>query len=648
MNKIFYCISLLFFCHAITNAQSPKQKSIEYFIWNYPEIKTSDNQIGFSVNEEELPLTATIFYQNGEKANILKTFNSETIIPSSFVKDLDLWSFETVPFNQAKVKVFLMPEATIFKIIGYKEKRGSNGEEDHYEGQLKIQDRIKVVVKDEMNVILYEKVLENVQKLHSISAFENQHIKTEKKAIGVMKAHFLEEKNQYLAQAKGGVSGPLYYKLITHLQDAIDLRRKKTTLHLYSYNKKKGYDFLPIETSIDELASLSKVLPSSDYQSELEHQLLPKIELWKGEAAKYDAKDKKERKIVWGLLANISGAYYALGENEKALDVYKEIEQLDFRKNYTYLKEFPEDQIESKKSFFGSGDTESSSSSNFSGTHNPSYVYYENTVTNDLGVNDAVVSEITLKAREERAFVLNKILSHYEYLGELKRLSKKFNKKGGVKIGFEETDAYFVEVFNRIVEESGELKFLDLGVLEDNEKVLVTKIVTELLHFYEIYDKEISLNKTVTTNREERNRNFDITMIFLDRYFSKNDGKQELDKKVISLTNLMILKNNETIRKLPFLEMLLDELSTENKLSYTKKPKLYKQLFKRYQKTYVSLFVDETSIKQHLHHSALSSIKNELTDYYKFYQSDLDEIEIKHKNMHSEARVVKILSAFMK
>ncbi|WP_047245910.1 hypothetical protein [Maribacter thermophilus] len=650
MKSASLLLIFLFLSVFIAWGQNPKQKSVDYYSWNYPLVKSISRNIGFSVDEEPLPVRAAIFYRNGEEVDFLEGRNVKTTISSSFVNDLDLWSYKTVPFDKADVRVYFVPQPTVFKVIGYKEKRGVNGDEDRYTGQLKMLRSLKIEVKDTQNNMLYETVLEDVNELHSISAFENQSIKTEQKAIDLMKAHFLENPEKYFARAGGSLSGPLYYKMIVHLQDVLDVRRKKSTLYLYSYNKKKGYDFSELQNSIDQLVNLADIDPGPHYQSLLEDRLLPKIDFWRTQVTKYNKKDKKERKIVWGLLANISGAYYALGENEKALEVYKEIEQLNYRASYTYLKDMPLEQISKKENFFGEGkDQTTGAPPNFKGSHNPSYVFYQNTGARLLGVNEAMRSKADLQKNEEKALVLYKLLSHYEYLAELKRLSKKFNDKGDVNVGFEETDAYFVEVFNREIKESEEIKYLDLSVLEDKEKILVTKISQELIDFYEVYDKEISLNKTISSDSEELKRLFDKRMVILSKLFlDEKYEKRELDNSIVQLTDLMLTVNNETIRQLPLLELLLDELSSENKLRYTDNPRLFKQLFKRYQKTYVLLFVGETTIKKYLHHSAINGIKEELNDYYRFYRADFDEVESKYKNLHNEARVVKILSTFIK
>tara|TARA_R110002051_G_scaffold34256_3_gene76286 strand:- start:2018 stop:3970 length:1953 start_codon:yes stop_codon:yes gene_type:complete len=650
LKKFIIHIPLLFLAIFIGYGQNPKQKNISYYAWNYRTINTTSNTIGFSIDEEERPIIAAVFYANGDRDNFIESSKGATVIASSFITQLDLWSLETVPFNEAGVKVFLTPEPTIFKIIGYKGKRGSNGDQETYEGQLKIQNRIKIEIKDANGNLLEEKTIEDLQELHSISAFNNSAINSEQKAIDLVKEYFLEDKDKYFADASGSISGPFYYKLIEYLQDALDVRRKKNTLYLYTYNNKKGFDFTVIDNSIDELTSLSEIKPDNNYQTVLEDNLLPKIDVWRAEISKYSSEDKKGVKIIWGLLANISGAFHALGMDEKALQIYSEIEKLDYRDSYTYLMELPTDQLKSQQAYAGPGNTQIGFvGTNFKGTHNPSFVHYTNSKGNSLGVNDAVESEFTIKKRQDRAFILNKILGNYQYLEELKRLSKKYTDKGDVNIGFEETDAYFVEVFNRVVEESVELKFIDLSILDQQEKVLATKITKDFIEFYENYSREISLNSATATTSEELSQLFDKQMVILTKLFlDEKAKKRDLDNDIIKLTDLMMKENNEVIRQLPFLEILLDELSSEGKLSYTKKPKLYKEIFKRYQKTYVSLFVSDTSIKQYLHHSALTSIKQELIDYFEFYRADLDEIETKFKNVHDEKRVIKILATFMK
>ena len=64
---------------------------------------------------------------------------------------------------------------------------------------------------------------------------------------------------------------------------------------------------------------------------------------------KYDKENRAEKKIYWGLLANASGAYYALERFEDALAVYKKIEEVDYRTNFNYLQELPFNAIKVKR-----------------------------------------------------------------------------------------------------------------------------------------------------------------------------------------------------------------------------------------------------------------------------------------------------------
>ncbi|MDO6519908.1 hypothetical protein [Zobellia uliginosa] len=645
-NSTLYLLLLLGIFSAV--AQNPKQRSIDYYAWNYPIIQATSNKIAFSIDEKPLTISAALIHGNGDKLVFLKSTEGKITVSSNLVTFLDLWSYQTTRIDEADIKVTLTPEPSVFEISAYKEKKGAK-EEERYEGQLKLHSGIKIEITDAQGRLLHEKKLEDYNTLHSIHAFENGAITSEKKALELTKAHFMENAEKYMAGANGSVSGPLHYKLMEYLQDLIDLRRKKKSLYVYTFKKKKGFDLSGIQASVEDLKSLSDVALGTNYQKEIEALLLPKIDFWREEISKYDSQDKKQVKVVWGLLANISGAYHALGKDDKALEVYQEIEKLDYRGSYKYLKQLPEEQMAKRKAFFGTDTPKPLDEVGFQGTHNPSYVHYKNFQGGLLGANRMEVSQSILDTRKKRAYLLGKILGHYQYLEELKRLGRKFSERGNADVGFEETDAYYVEVFNRAAKESEEIKFLDLSVLDEDEKIIASKISQDLIDFYSIYNKEVSLNKESQDDWEEMQKILDKLLVVLHQWQGdEKEDKRALYKNIDLLSDKMLLINNETIRSLPLLETLLEELSSEDKVSYEANPKLFKQLFKKYQKTYVSLFVADTSIGQYLHHSAHQFLNKELKVYYELYRADEDEIGAKHKNLHDDQRVASILSIFVK
>ncbi|SHJ31021.1 hypothetical protein [Pseudozobellia thermophila] len=629
--------------------QNPKQRAIYYYAWNYPLIRTASNKIGFSIDEKPLTISAALMYGNGDKLVFLKSDKGKITIPSGLVKALDLWSYQTVPIHEAGIKVFLAPEPSVLEISTFRSKEGPGSEEYRYKGELKLHSGIKIEITDARGRLLHEKILEDYYTLYTINVHNNKSITSEKKALELTKAHFMDNVENYMAEANGAVSGPLRYKLVAYLQDVLDLRRKKESLYVYTFKKKKGFDFSGIQASIEDLKSLSDVELGADYQKDMEDLLLPKIDFWRKEISKYDRRDKRQVKVVWGLLANICGAYHALGAYEKALGVYKEVEGLDYRENYKYLKQLPEEKMAARRAFFGTDTPGPLDEVGFRGTHNPDHVHYENYRPHLLGTNRARIPESSLQLRQNRAYLLSKILGHYQYLEELRRLGHKFSERGNADVGFERTDAYYVEVFNRAAKESEELKYLDLAVLQEDEKVLATKIAQDLIDFYDVYNKEVSLNKESYNDWDEMQKILDKLLVVMHKWHGdEKEDKRALDKNMDLLCDKMLLVNDETLISLPLLETLLDELSSGDKVCYGANPKLFKQLFKKYQKTYISLFVADTSIKRHLHHSALQSLNKEIKVYYELYRADEDEIGARYGNLHDDRRVANILALFVK
>jgi hypothetical protein len=49
-----------------------------------------------------------------------------------------------------------------------------------------------------------------------------------------------------------------------------------------------------------------------------------------------DNSDKNQKKIMWSLMSNISGVYYALGNYDKAIEFATKRMELDYNRKWTY------------------------------------------------------------------------------------------------------------------------------------------------------------------------------------------------------------------------------------------------------------------------------------------------------------------------
>ena len=89
MKKFIIHIPLLFLAIFIGYGQNPKQKNISYYAWNYRTINTTSNTIGFSIDEEERPIIAAVFYANGDRDNFIKSSMKPAAL--FFVYELNLY-----------------------------------------------------------------------------------------------------------------------------------------------------------------------------------------------------------------------------------------------------------------------------------------------------------------------------------------------------------------------------------------------------------------------------------------------------------------------------------------------------------------------------------------------------------------------------
>lgn len=101
---------------------------------------------------------------------------------------------------------------------------------------------------------------------------------------------------------------------------------------------------------VDKLVKM-ETAPLKDYKNVVEG-ILP---LFENELNKItDKEDKKQKKMYWSLLSNISGAYYALGNYDKAIEYAKMRQNIDYNNKWRYNLEISEKRkeiVEKNKNF---------------------------------------------------------------------------------------------------------------------------------------------------------------------------------------------------------------------------------------------------------------------------------------------------------
>ncbi len=662
---------LSFLCIAIVPillwAQKPKQKSCYFYSWNFPEITTTSTKLGIIIDEKPLPTSVIINGPNGKETVEDNIITADTEISTFILDQLDLRTFELVPIQEADIFLELTPIAPSFILSTSKFTEGPLSAPIHrFSGNLEHISGIKVTIKQGENIVLFEETIKNRSDLLHIEELNGVPIPTPDIALKSIQDEFFANVPAYNSQARHIFINDTENKVIEVIQKTLDVRQDKERFFLYSFNKKKGFELEKIKESVESLEDLFDARKAEQNTNGLRALLTPKIEFWQAEASKYNPEDKKEKKIYWGLLANVSGAYYALGEYKKALEVAEKLKSVKYKEDYTYLYTLPEKKLKAQQTYLNEDGKPAKEYLNidFRDTHNPDFIQYLN-IGDQVTVQNAFRTYEAYKQKRAKAQFLYKILAINAYHKELKKLAKSFTDRGDERIGFAEKDPFFVSLVFRLGQETQELKLQDLQIFNEDEKILVTKITTNINKLFEPIIDELKVDNNYFIAKDsivDKRTDKKVSSLFkkLEVLFDRQDvllnriantegrAREALTEDIKLLTDKVFVINSPILQKTPFLETLVDELTSEGKLSYADNEKLYKKIYKRFKSIYATVFFENNEFTKYMHHRERAKFKKILKFYEGIYKEDVENVNLKFKNVYNQDRALDMLMLFLK
>ncbi|GAA4112058.1 hypothetical protein GCM10022393_10230 [Aquimarina addita] len=634
--------------------QKPKQKIFYSYSWNFPTVLTSQSKLGILIDETLVPITVmSEGVSNGIDGQYAEMFTKIEIASNTFMEQLDIRSFEIVPIEQAEIRLNIIPKPGLFKIYAEEFNSGTpTSPIKAFSGNIQYSYGVEIKIENAENEIVFEKKITKKSNLLKIERYNKALIPSANQALSLAKQAFLSSPTNYVQSGNGEFKTMLYDDVIEEIHQALDVRYEREKFYLYSFNKKKGFELEGIAASIEELEVINDWKESEDYEQKLREILLPKIEFWTQESAKYNPQDKKGKKVYWGLMANISGAYYALGEFQKALDIYEKLSVVSYRNDYLYLKEFPEDKSINKKNYIAKDQNfyKNYKKIDFRGNHNPDFIAYVDRNENGEKIEKQQKTTEELEIINKKIKVISQIITLDYYFKLLAGSIQKFTDENKEGVGFVEKDAFYVELINRVFEETEKLKVTDISFYDMDEKILVTETIEALVERAEPLQRELAI-EDAAADLSTKNTFELLDMLIVS--VSKNIDTETqlvaiLEKNIPLLTKKIFRLYPDGVARLCYMEMLVDELTTGGKLTYADNTKLYKHVFKEFKRTYTSLSSYKQSLTRYLHHSDEYKLDKFLKVYASMYFEDVENINTKFKNSHDEKRVLDILNLFIK
>lgn len=359
-------MALAIFSSNVLLSQNPKRQVLYFYDWNYPSVDIPETKLSLVFNEKSL---STPLYINGKKA-IPNVVTSKNEISPEVLERLNFRTFQLVANSDAEVVLTMTRLPSRFSVDVKDVSKLSSGQTAKtYKGELNYQYGTNVTFAKKSGEILYEENFNQVLNLYNVSAYNNFGITSTDLATDLVVKEFEGQRTRYIERA---LPNSTDYAAADKLLMAIDYQRIDKKFVLYSFSKsKKDPNLELVNASVEKIKTQLDVLEDTeDYHTKLKELLLPHIELWKSLLPNYDKTDRKQQKVYWGLVANISGAYYAFGAHDKSLETYKLLQGVKYNDDHMYLKKLPEEQmtlvkIPRSKDF---------KIINFSGTHNPEFI----------------------------------------------------------------------------------------------------------------------------------------------------------------------------------------------------------------------------------------------------------------------------------
>ena len=344
-NLINMCkLILLLLISTNLHAQKAKNKGWYTQELHYPEIKLPKEYKNYQININPNNDNVRLIINKEQKSSTFKNPN----ISNSIHNLINL-----IGFSKSENPDFILEftDLGIKHILSVKEKRQGYGKNKGkaYTGVAEIMSSIKLVVKDIEGTVLFEKVFTQKHESESAGVYNNATIKSKEIALSQIKKQYNANAIDYRYSKNISIAKDVIREISESLKSMFSSYYESKRINLFLIKKEEKFGINNNKQIEKLIANKGKQL--KDFKNLAEESLI----LFKNELKKINNKtDKKQKKIYWSLLSNISGVYYALGNYDKAIEYAKKRENIDYNKKWKYNLEISQERkeiVEKNKDF---------------------------------------------------------------------------------------------------------------------------------------------------------------------------------------------------------------------------------------------------------------------------------------------------------
>lgn len=205
-----------------------------------------------------------------------------------------------------------------------------------YTGVVTIISSIKVLVKDKDDKIIYDKIYTQNNQAETASVYNNFSIKTKEIALSQIIKQYNANSYNYESLKNGEIAYNVVYDIGKSLKSLFSTYNEEKRINLFQIKNEEKFG-IDNNTEVDKLTAMNKTTFSENYNENLKKIASDALIKFESELAKItDNSDKNQKKIMWSLMSNISGVYYALGNYDKAIEFATKRMELDYNRKWTY------------------------------------------------------------------------------------------------------------------------------------------------------------------------------------------------------------------------------------------------------------------------------------------------------------------------
>lgn len=575
-------------------SQRPKEHILKFNNWEYPKYYIPDTKIGV-VSDESVP--------DRYKINFFT------------LRQLNFRSLQIVKPQEATYVLYIKPLRCV-----YEPEINKNYLVNETSGKVLMRADFHCVIKKGTEIIFdFISNRERVVLEKKLPLNQEEFTKT------MMEEVMLQEKTNPAR------FDDLYLKMVGdfvfYLKNDLDFVPKELPYILYSFEEKE------LETITN---SVTETIFQFENRQLHRENLLQKILFWNDLAMQYNHTDKKQKRIYWALMQNISASYFYLGDYPKALE-YKEKAQLaDFKNKDTYPIRNIERILENRLPY--QNITSIRAFENLDLSQNQNFSNIEIINSNKLTEDFAQEKSDDFEVKNKKVEVISKILylnASFEFLKTISKYAETFNK-----VRYEEDKkrgkntqirAYYLnidDIYQDLIKEnllkSEELKTFDVSVFSEEEKLLIADIAKAIRDTYSslksIKLAQDSYNDTAnpTNLTDEYIKHLSELIILMNMKLTAYDKEinQEKNYKIDEIYNRFFKNKGKDVKKLPYLNYLAYTLTQSQAINPQNNFDLYEKFHKEYKKIYFDLFYSKDFSQ--IHHKDIDVLLHPaVSPYYK-------------------------------